>query len=67
MIRLNTLVHISPSENRVKPLHFVTLTLLQVLQNYYWNKRNYTAVTLGKANAMTVVPNQYGCVNMRCR
>jgi hypothetical protein len=38
------------------------LMLPQVLQNYYWNKRNYTAVTLGKANAMTVVPNQYGYV-----
>jgi hypothetical protein len=36
------------------------VTFLQVLQNYYWNKRNYTAVTLGKANSMTVVPNQYG-------
>jgi len=29
------------------------------MQNYYWNKRNYTAVTLGKANSMTVVPNVF--------
>lgn len=44
--------------------HFYRFALLQgsvqLLQNYYWNKRNYTAVTLGKANSMTVVPNLYG-------
>ena len=37
----------------------MTALSLQVLQNYYWSKRNYTAVTLGKANSMTVVPNSY--------
>jgi hypothetical protein len=49
------------------PSTYPMVTLLQVLQNYYWNKRNYTAVTLGKANAMTVVPNQYGYANLRRR
>jgi len=41
--------------------HLCLLIVLQLLQNYYWNKRNYTAVTLGKAKSMTVVPNLYGC------
>lgn len=40
----------------------ILIDSFQVLQNYYWNKRNYTAVTLGKANAMTVVPKLDGFV-----
>jgi len=51
--------------------HFYRFALLQgsvqVMQNYYWNKRNYTAVTLGKANSMTVVPNSYNSETLMLR